>query len=214
MNTEIETKRLKLLPGSNERDSKPFLKMLREDGDFQVFCGIEFSEKNLLRFHSYFEKNSYEKYLYSIFPKDSIGKFIGYVGFHRESGGDYEIEFYIGRNYRRNGYCEEACKAVMKQILGEGLAIDSNHRISVDKLYATTLAENVATIELLKKLGFRSEKDEINLMMLGFVDEEDDTHIYFNKIVKMIVRKENMLEPYQYLIEQLNVKQYDAVGSL
>ena len=49
MNTgrEIETKRLKLLPGVNKRDSKPFLKMLREDGNFQEFCGVEFSEKNL-----------------------------------------------------------------------------------------------------------------------------------------------------------------------
>lgn len=52
MNTgrEIETKRLKLLPGSNKRDSKPFLKMLREDGNFREFCGVEFSEKNLSEF--------------------------------------------------------------------------------------------------------------------------------------------------------------------
>lgn len=44
MNTgrKIETKRLNLLPGVNKRDSKPFLKMLREDGDFQEFCGAKF----------------------------------------------------------------------------------------------------------------------------------------------------------------------------
>lgn len=41
-------KRLKLLPGVNKRDSKPFLKMLREDGNFQEFCGVEFSEKTCL----------------------------------------------------------------------------------------------------------------------------------------------------------------------
>ena len=30
------------------RDSKPFLKMLREDGDFQGYCGAKFSEKTYL----------------------------------------------------------------------------------------------------------------------------------------------------------------------
>ena len=73
--------------------------------------------------------------------KDSMEKFIGYVGFHRELNGDYEIEFYIAKNYRRKGYCEEACKAIIKQIFGEGLSVDHN-QITVDRLYATTLAEN------------------------------------------------------------------------
>lgn len=74
MNTgrEIETKRLKLLPGVNKRDSKPFLKMLREDGNFQEFCGVEFSEKNLSKFATYFERTGHEECIYSIFPKDSI----------------------------------------------------------------------------------------------------------------------------------------------
>ena len=49
-----------------------------------------------------------------------------YVGFYRELNGDYEIEFYIAKNYRRKGYCEEACKAVIKQIFGEGLSVDHN----------------------------------------------------------------------------------------
>ena len=61
MNTgrEIETKRLKLLPGVNKRDSKPFLKMLREDGNFEEFCGAKFSEKNLSEFATYFERGKY-----------------------------------------------------------------------------------------------------------------------------------------------------------
>lgn len=94
MNTgrEIETKRLKLLPGVNKRDSKPFLKMLREDGNFQEFCGVEFSEKNLSEFAAYFERTGHEECIYSIFQKDSMEKFIGYVGFHRELNGDYPME--------------------------------------------------------------------------------------------------------------------------
>ena len=53
------------------RDSKPFLKMLREDGDFQGYCGVKFSEKNLSKFSTYFERTGQEECIYSIFQKDS-----------------------------------------------------------------------------------------------------------------------------------------------
>lgn len=64
-----------------------------------------------------------------------------YVGFHRELNGDYEIEFYIAKKNRRKGYCEEACKAVIKTIFGEGVSVDHN-QITVDRLYATNLVCN------------------------------------------------------------------------
>ena len=56
MNTgiKIETERLLLIPGSNVRDNVPFIHMLRNDGDFRAFCGIEFSEKYLADFCDYF----------------------------------------------------------------------------------------------------------------------------------------------------------------
>lgn len=52
MNTgkKIETERLLLIPGSNARDDAHFIHMLRNDGDFRDFCGIEFSEKYLAEF--------------------------------------------------------------------------------------------------------------------------------------------------------------------
>ena len=109
------------------RDSKPFLKMLREDGDFQGDCGVKNKEKNLSKFATYLERDWADFYLYIPFSKKiALEKFIGYVGFPRELNGDYEIEFYIAKNYRRKGYCEEACKAVIKQIFGEGLSVDHN----------------------------------------------------------------------------------------
>lgn len=193
MNTgrEIETKRLKLLPGVNKRDSKPFLKMLREDGNFQEFCGVEFSEKNQSKFATYFERTGHEECIYSIFPKDSIEEFIGYVGFHRELNGDYEIEFYIAKKNRRKGYCEEACKAVIKTIFGEGVSVDHN-QITVDRLYATTLAENTPAVELLKKIGFHRDNPEDGpiLVMQGFVDEDKEINIC--PVIKMIYEKESM----------------------
>lgn len=191
MNTgiKIETERLMLIPGSNVRDNVPFIHMLRSDGNFCDFCGIEFSEKYLAEFSDYFERTGHEECIYSIFPKGT-DEFIGYVGFHRERNSDYEIEFYISKLQRRKGYCEEACKAVIELIFSEGLSVDDNV-LSVQKLYATTLAENIAVNNLLSKLGFKKDipKDGPVLVMEGFVDEETDEFFgYF--VSKYVMEKE------------------------
>lgn len=190
MNTgmKVETKRLILLPGVNERDAPPFLKMLEKDGNFREFCGVDLSERNLKRFATYFERTGHEECIYSIFLKN-INVFVGYVGFHREEDGDYEIEFYVSKEYRRNGYCEEACKVVMKQIFHEGISVDGEI-LSVDKLYAVTMIENEPTIRLLEKLGFRRENFEngTDWLMQTVICEEDDT-FYINAIIKMKIEK-------------------------
>lgn len=176
MNTDvtIETERLLLIPGNNARDDEPFILMLRNDGNFRDFCGIEFSEKYLADFKNYFERRGHGRCIYSIFPKNT-NKFIGYVGFHREPNYDYEIEFYIKKSERRKGYCEEACKAVMNLFFSEGISIDNN-KLRVKKLYASTLTDNTPAISLLSKLGFKCyiPEDGQILIMEGFVDEESD----------------------------------------
>lgn len=102
-----------------------------------------------------------------------------------------KIEFYIAKNYRKKGYCEEACKAVIKQIFGEGLSVDHN-QIMVDRLYATTLIENTPAIELLKKIGFHKDnpKDGPILVMQGFMDEDKEINIC--PVIKMIYEKKSM----------------------
>ena len=176
MNTgvTIETERLLLVPGNNARDDEPFILMLRNDGNFRDFCGIEFSEKYLADFRNYFERRGHGRCIYSIFPKNT-NEFIGYVGFHREPNYDYEIEFYIKKSERRKGYCEEACKSVMNLFFSEGISIDNN-KLSVKKLYASTLTDNAPAISLLLKLGFKRyiPEDGPILIMEGFVDEESD----------------------------------------
>ena len=103
----IETKHLFLKPGNNATDSEPFIKMLRQDGYFEAFCGLPFSDKYLEMFVDYFEHKENDQCLYSLYLKDD-DVFIGYVGFHREID-DYELEFYIGKEFRRKGFCKEAC---------------------------------------------------------------------------------------------------------
>lgn len=193
MNTgiKIETERLVLVPGSNARDSEHFIHMLRNDGNFRDFCGLEFSEKYLAEFNNYFERTGHDECIYSIFLKGT-DMFIGYVGFHREHNSDYEIEFYISKSQRRKGYCEEVCKAAIELIFTEGLSVDDNV-LSVEKLYATTLAENIAVINLLSKLGFKRDmpKDGPVLIMEGFVDEETDE--FFGCCVSKFVRRKGEL---------------------
>lgn len=172
--TPIETERLLIIPGNNARDNEPFIHMLRNDGNFRDFSGLEFREKYLMEFFDYFERTGHEECIYSIYPRVT-GKFIGYVGFHREPNSDYEIEFYITKSQRRKGYCEEACKAVIELIFTEGISVDGNV-LRVKKLYATTLTDNIAAITLLSQLGFKRDipEDGPVLVMKGFVDEETD----------------------------------------
>ena len=90
---------------------------------------------------------------------------------------------------RKNGYCDEACKVVIKTIFGEGVSVDHN-QITVDRLYATTLAENTPAVELLKKIGFHRDnpKDGSLIVKQGFVDE--DKKIYICPITKLVVEKD------------------------
>lgn len=71
MNTDkaLETKRLVLVPGNNARDDEPFINMLRNDGNFRDFCGIEFSEKYLAEFRNYFERTGHDECIIQYFLK-------------------------------------------------------------------------------------------------------------------------------------------------
>lgn len=59
MNTgsAIETERLFLLPSRTDRDSEAFLQMLRDDGDFYIFCGVSPSEKHVMGFATVYKGN-------------------------------------------------------------------------------------------------------------------------------------------------------------
>lgn len=69
------------------------------------------------------------------------------------------------------------------------MSVDHN-QITVDRLYATTLAENTPAVELLKKIGFHRDNPEDGpiLVMQGFVDE--DKQIYIYPVTKLVVEKD------------------------
>ena len=74
MNTgkKIETERLLLFPGSNARDDAHFIHMLRNDGDFRDFCGIEFSEKYLAEFKNYLERQDMKSVFIQYFLREQM----------------------------------------------------------------------------------------------------------------------------------------------
>lgn len=172
--TILETKRLILLPSENSRDNDSFLYMLRADGDFEQYCGVPFSEKNLKRFANYLEHR--DTAYYSIFLKNSLETFIGYVGceYHVDNR-RYEIEFYVGKQHRNIGICTEAASIVLQNLFETGLSMDKKI-VKIDKIYAETLIRNEATKQVLYKLGFEKYVPEDGPIMVakGFCDDEAD----------------------------------------
>jgi len=69
---KIETERLLLIPGSNARDDAHFIHMLRNDGDFRDFCGIEFSEKYLAEFKNYLERQDMKSVFIQYFLREQM----------------------------------------------------------------------------------------------------------------------------------------------
>jgi [ribosomal protein S5]-alanine N-acetyltransferase len=57
-----------------------------------------------------------------------------------------KIGYWIGQNYRRRGYTEEACRAIINYAF---------KKMKMNKISATTLTDNVYSNKLLKKLGFK-----------------------------------------------------------
>ena len=184
----IETPRLMLLPGENSRDNIAFLQMLKDDGDFRLFCGVNYSDQNLLKFDGYFER----EFLYAIYRRDDLTELLGHIGLGQRNEGHYEVEFYIKRPERKKGYCTEALQALCKTAFAGKLATmnERNERetLILDKIYATTTAENLPTKKLLEKNGFFRPNTGAILTLMDYIDPETDA-IYANRIIEYVLEK-------------------------
>lgn len=100
---------------------------------------------------------SYIKHAYTfwgfgtwILERKEDNRIIGRVGFNLRDGYDNpELGFVIGEEYQRQGYAYEACKAI--------LAV-GKEEYEFDKVQALVKEENMASVELCKKLGFVLEE--------------------------------------------------------
>lgn len=75
------------------------------------------------------------------------GKMIGYILFNEFDEGVYEMGWIYNRNYWRQGYAYESCKAVIDYAFGERRA----HKIFAEAIDA------VKSVGLMKKLGMQLE---------------------------------------------------------
>ena len=74
-------------------------------------------------------------------------KVIGYILFNEFDAGVYEIAWIFNKNYWREGYAYESCKAVIDY------AFDSMH---AHKIFAEAI-DGIKSVNLMKKLGMKFE---------------------------------------------------------
>lgn len=122
---------------------------------------------------------------WTIIEKES-GDIIGRAGFSIRNGFEnVELGFLIGVKYQNKGYAQEVCSAIMdygKEIL------------QFDKVQAMVKKENLVSIHILKKLGFKSVKEvdiEENIYGNSYHDgkQVDLTKAHYGKYVQMIWSK-------------------------
>lgn len=179
----LRTEHLMLFPGENARDNVPFLEMLRRDGDFRLFSGVEPTEKAVLGFQNYFERE--KCCFYTIFPEDHPKKMIGYVGISYRGEERVEAEFYVSKAYRGQGYCTEALHKICEEASHGNLKWRDEKgeeiRIELNRLYATTISDNLAAVKVLEKCGFVENREAVLAFQI-FIDHDNEDNMYVNEV--------------------------------
>lgn len=87
--------------------------------------------------------------VYPILLKDGMN--VGYVQLVPIEEG-YEVGYHIGKEYTKKGYATEALKAFL---------LDMMPRKGLDKVYGICVVENIASIKVMEKCGFKKEYEGI-----------------------------------------------------
>ena len=83
-------------------------------------------------------------FVYPVIAKEGSTN-LGYVQMAPLDDGSWEIGYHIAKKYTGNGYATEAVKAFLPFMTG---------RIGINEVYGICLAENAASVRVLKKCGF------------------------------------------------------------
>lgn len=97
-------------------------------------------------------------------------KLIGYILFNELEKGVYEIGWIFNRNFWRQGFAYESCKAVI------GYAFD---KMNAHKVFAETI-DGIKSVNLMKKLGMKQEEIRRSRTKDNFGNRAD---IYFYGIL-------------------------------
>ena len=140
---EIVSNKLNLIP-MNLTDWGTYVTHVVEAEELFIQYGIEPSDYLIECIQEPTENVLY----YSIVSKDT-GKMVGYIGITPENN---NIEFYIFKEYRKQGYGAEAISAFTKAYLDGTISGKTEENV-----VAETLSDNSASIALLEKLGYQRQ---------------------------------------------------------
>ena len=147
----LETDRL-ILTELKTKDAE-FIHKLYNDQNFITYIGDKGirSAQDAINFINTGPKQSYKDHKYGLYLvqlKDATS--IGICGLlKRDDLAFPDIGFAILPNFRKQGYAVEASRAILN---------DARERLQLTKILAITSSENIASIELLLKLGMLYKK--------------------------------------------------------
>ena len=138
----FDTKRLTLRL-MTEAEWELFIYNTLVEDEIYVTFGEEKNEELL----GHITKPFYHNTIYYSLHLPDTNAMIGYVGYFTPKN---QIEYYIFKDFRRQGYAFEAVGALV-DMLTNGVILGK----AIDEIRAWTVLENVPSSELLLKLGFQ-----------------------------------------------------------
>lgn len=117
--------------------------------------------------------------------RDNPKELIGYVGISYREEERTEAEFYVSKAHRGQWYCTEALHKICEEVSQGNLKwrdeTGEEIQIDIDKLYATTISDNLAAVKVLEKYGF-VENREMVLVLQIFIDPDNEDIMYDNEV--------------------------------
>lgn len=146
---EIVSEKINLTP-MNKTDWAAYVAHVTEAEELYKQYGIEPS-KNLIEC---IQKPTPNVIYYSVISKD-LNTMVGYIGI---TPANNNIEFYIFKEYRRQGYGYEAVSSFTRVYLNGTISGKTEENV-----IAETLSDNSASIALLEKLGYQKRATGIRV---------------------------------------------------
>lgn len=178
VNEPIVTDKL-ILRAIEKSDYKHFAYHYKNDGDFDIYCGLAPTNENVKRFA--------ERRLSTLFAieEKSSHALMGYVGLSiKPESSTGLLEYYIFKEHRKRGYCKEAVNALVNAAMTGNLYepretlryyVYQKKVVKLNAIRARISVANTASLNTVKSCGFIYEATihkTIHKQDFGWTDEE------------------------------------------
>ena len=181
----IKTDRL-LIRETTVEDIDEFYNLYRDPEMTKYMEGLFEDPEDEKRYQRDYIKKVYHFYGFGVWTvvRRSDNRIIGRAGYSMRNGFDeIELGFLIGKEFQRQGYAYETCKAILEY---------GRYMLQFEHVQALVKKENEASIQLCEKLGFerRDEVDiEENIYGHGYKNEDSVclSEAKYGKYVKFVL---------------------------